>query len=65
MKKKMQVENVNDQLLDQDMQQNEKIYGRPVSINQDLKHSASMGDEHSTLDEHEVQPNNNNRVLKY
>jgi hypothetical protein len=38
MKKKMQVENVNDELMDGDTQQDGKIYERPLSINQDLKH---------------------------
>ena len=50
--------------MDGDTQQDGKTYERPTSINQDLKHSNSLGDDHSTLDG-EVQPNNNKHLLKY
>ena len=70
MKKKMKIENVNDELLDggaAETYQEENTYGRqrPTSINQDIKRRESMPSEHSTLDEHEIHPNNNKHELKY
>ena len=70
MKKKMKIENVNDELLDGgggETYHEENTYGRqrPTSINQDIKRSGSMPSEHSTLDEHEIHPNNNKHELKY
>jgi hypothetical protein len=70
MKKKMKIENVNDELLDggaAETYQEENTYGRqrPTSINQDIKRRESTPSEHSTLDEHEIHPNNNKHELKY
>ena len=60
----MNIEKMNDELLDSDTQQDTKTHGhRPTSINQDIKHSASLED--SSLDNHEIQHNNKKHQLKY
>lgn len=50
MKRKMQIEGVNDELMNEDSQHGESKYHRPTSINQDVTHTggkASEGEDQS------------------